>query len=125
LSKPGPLTYEERRIIQTHVSIGSKILSGSQYKLMQTAETVALFHHERWDGSGYPNGLSSRAIPMEARIVSIVDVYDALTNRRPYKDAWSKDDALKELWRCMGSQFDPVLVKLFISLVESDLASTG
>lgn len=125
LAKPGPLTYEERRIIQTHVSIGSKILSGSQYKLMQVAELVALYHHERWDGSGYPNGLRAQEIPVEARIVSIVDVYDALTNRRPYKEPWTREDALKELWRCMGTQFDPTLVKLFIKLVESDLAGTG
>lgn len=125
LTKPGPLTYDERRIMETHVSIGAKILSGSQYKLMQVAEMVALYHHERWDGSGYPKGLRSHSIPMEARILSIVDVYDVLTNHRPYKEAWSQDAALQEIKRCQGTQFDPALVKIFVDLVYSDLASAG
>lgn len=113
LLKPGKLNDEEWEIMKTHSAIGAQILSRGKHKLTKLAKTIALCHHEKWDGSGYPNGLSGSKIPLEARIVSIADCFDALTSERPYKQAWSIEDAMKEMDRVNGISFDPDLMKAF------------
>jgi putative two-component system response regulator len=113
LLKPGKLTDEEFDVIRTHTTIGAQLLSGSQAPLLQRAEEIALTHHERWDGSGYPNGLAGDRIPIAGRIVSVVDVFDALTHDRPYKDAWPIGEAVEEILRQAGRQFDPAVVEAF------------
>lgn len=115
LLKPGRLDAEEWATMKTHARIGHEILSGSQIPVLETAAQIALRHHERWDGSGYPDGLSGLAIPIEARIITIVDVYDALTHVRCYKPAWPEADAITEMQRLSGAQFDPDLLALFIN----------
>jgi putative two-component system response regulator len=110
LLKPGALTQEEFQIIRTHTTIGGNILSGGNSRLVQAAQEVALTHHERWDGAGYPRGLRAEEIPLFGRIVAVADVYDALTSTRPYKTAWSSADALVEIRSQAGSQFDPQIV---------------
>jgi putative nucleotidyltransferase with HDIG domain len=113
LLKPGKLTDEEFDVIRTHTTIGAQLLSGSQAPLLQLAEEIALTHHERWDGSGYPAGLAGDRIPIAGRIVSVVDVFDALTHDRPYKDAWPIGAAVEEILRQAGRQFDPAVVEAF------------
>ena len=103
----------ERAIIQEHPAIGGEILSMSQSELVQWAETIARTHHEKWDGSGYPLGLKGEEIPLVGRIVSICDVFDALTTRRPYKKPWTVEEAVAELEKGKGTSFDPGLVDLF------------
>ena len=117
LLKAGPLTVEERAIMQEHSTIGSQMLAGSTSEVMQLGARIALTHHERWDGTGYPAGLKGDAIPFEARIVSIADVYDALTSERPYKPAWSKDRAVATMIGARGTQFDPELLDVFVQEV--------
>ena len=116
LLKPGRLTSEESVVMQTHTTIGAALLSGGHSPLMQLAEEIALSHHERWDGKGYPQGLAGDAIPLGGRIVTLVDVFDALTHARPYKPAWPVADALAEMARGGGTQFDPHLLPLFLAL---------
>ena len=116
LLKPGNLTNEEFELIKTHTVIGGKILSNGQTQLLDLAEEIALCHHERWDGGGYPNQLRGDEIPLSARIVSVADVLDALTHERPYKQAWPVSKALKEIERCSGSQFDANVVKACLTL---------
>ena len=99
----------------THTTIGGQILTGSQWALLQTAENIALTHHERWDGTGYPAGLMGEQIPLVGRICAICDVFDALMSERPYKEAWSFDDALAAIQAERGRAFDPRLVDLFSS----------
>jgi response regulator RpfG family c-di-GMP phosphodiesterase len=118
LLKPGRFDPEERAIMETHASIGAEMLAGSSSPLIQLAETIARTHHERWDGAGYPAGISGEEIPLEGRICALCDVYDALTSRRPYKEAWSHEDALAEIRAQAGRQFDPQLVETFIGLLE-------
>ncbi|MEJ2576803.1 MAG: response regulator [Gammaproteobacteria bacterium] len=115
LLKPGRLDEEEWAVMQTHVHIGARILDGHPSELMQMAARIARHHHERWDGTGYPHGLAGEAIPIEARIVAVADVFDALTSRRPYKEAWPVETAVAELHRIAGSHLDPTLVNLFVS----------
>ncbi len=120
LLKPGKLTDEEFDVMRTHTSIGGELLEGliddfGEYAMINMGASVARAHHERWDGNGYPNRISGKSIPLEARIVSICDVYDALTSKRVYKDAWDHEDALKILRDGAGSQFDPDLVDVFLS----------
>ena len=117
LLKPGPLTVEERSIMQEHASIGSQMLAGSAIPVMQLGARIAMTHHERWDGTGYPMGLAREKIPFEARIVSVADVYDALTSERPYKAAWSQDRAVATMLGGRGTQFDPELLDVFIDRV--------
>jgi len=117
LLKPGPLTPNERTIMQTHASIGAEILSGSDDPLIAMAREVAMAHHEKWDGTGYPNGLAGDAIPEAARIVAIADVFDALTSERPYKKAWAVEEAIGFMRGQAGIQFDPRLLELFIGIV--------
>ncbi len=116
LLKPGSLTEEEWKEMKKHSAIGAKLLSGSSSKLMQVAELIARTHHERWDGTGYYNGLKGEEIPLYGRIVGICDVFDALVSERPYKNAWSVERALKEIKAWRGTHFDPKLVDLFLSL---------
>jgi putative two-component system response regulator len=110
LQKPGPLTPEERASMQRHAVIGAQILSGSPSPLLQTAERIALTHHERWDGRGYPNGLSGAAIPIEGRITSVADVFDALTSARPYKKPIPFPRAVEMVREGRGTQFDPAVI---------------
>ncbi|MBC8284660.1 MAG: response regulator [Nitrospinae bacterium] len=113
LLKNGKLTAEEWEIMKTHSKIGAQILSRGKHTLTKAAKTIALCHHEKWDGSGYPNGLNGTNIPLPARIVSIADCFDALTSERPYKVAWAVEDAVKEMDRVTGTSFDPELMKVF------------
>jgi cyclic di-GMP phosphodiesterase len=113
LLKPGRLTPEEFDVIKTHTLVGAKILSGAKTELLQLAEVIALNHHEKWDGSGYPNGLKGSEIPRVARMVAVCDVFDALTSARPYKEAWSIERAFDLLKAESGKHFDPDMVDLF------------
>ncbi|MHC1724576.1 MAG: two-component system response regulator [Syntrophobacteraceae bacterium] len=113
LLKPSSLDPNEWRIMQTHTTIGAEILSGHDSVLIRTAKTIALSHHEKWDGSGYPQGLSQYEIPLSGRIVAICDVFDALTSVRPYKRAWPVEEALQEIRRGTGVAFDPKVVDAF------------
>jgi putative two-component system response regulator len=124
LLKPGPLTSEEFEVIKTHTTIGSKILSGGTDPLLLTAEEIALTHHERWSGTGYPRGLTGEEIPLSGRIVAVADVFDVLTHDRPYKQAWTVEDTVTELRRCAGAQFDPKLIDAFLELTADPLAQS-
>jgi response regulator RpfG family c-di-GMP phosphodiesterase len=120
LLKPGRLTAEEFAVMTTHTTIGAGVLSGSKSHLLQVAEAIARSHHERWDGTGYPDGLAGEQIPVTARITSVCDVFDALISKRVYKDAWPVDAALAELERCAGTQFDPQTVSAFLRIAQRD-----
>jgi CHASE2 domain-containing sensor protein len=120
LLKPGPLTEAEWAAMREHTTIGGSILGGSPSALIQMAETIALTHHERWDGSGYPRGLRGEDIPLVGRICAICDVFDALTSSRPYKGPWSVTQALAECRRGRGTLFDPQLLDAFIALVSTE-----
>jgi putative two-component system response regulator len=117
LQKRGALDADERRIMQSHVEIGVRIIGEHQRGVLAVAHRVALGHHEKWDGSGYPTALAGEAIPFEARIVAIADVFDALTSERPYKKAWPVEEALKYLSDNRGGHFDPALVDRFLTLM--------
>jgi HD-GYP domain-containing protein (c-di-GMP phosphodiesterase class II) len=125
LLKPGRLTYEEFEQIKTHTTIGAEILSGSRSQLLGMAERIALTHHERWDGRGYPRGLAGEQIPLPGRIVAVADVFDALTHERPYKPAWSLQEAVAEIPSQAGGQFDPDVVGAFLQLDHQTLLSGG
>lgn len=124
LFKPGKLTPDEWEIMKTHTSIGAKILEKDEEPLIKLAHSIALSHHEKFNGEGYPNGLSGNNIPIEGRIVMLADVYDALTMKRPYKPAWSIADTTKFIKQSSGSQFDPDLVALFLTL-QDDFIEIG
>jgi response regulator RpfG family c-di-GMP phosphodiesterase len=117
LLKLGRLTDDEFAIMQRHTTIGHTILKDSASPLLQKAAEIALTHHERFDGSGYPHGLKSHGIPISGRICAIGDVFDALTSVRPYKHAWPVDAAVAEIARGAGAHFDPWLVKAFTSVI--------
>ncbi len=112
LLKPGKLTTDEYQQMQKHPLIGAEIIGECDSDLLKMAKAVALYHHEKWDGSGYPFGLSGEQIPVEARIVALSDVFDALTSARPYKQAWSIDETLQHIRAQKGKHFEPVLVDL-------------
>ncbi len=117
LLKPDKLNPAEYSIMRTHAAVGAELLSKSNIPHLQMAEEIARCHHEWWDGSGYPGGLSGNAIPLAARITALADVYDALTHKRPYKEAWPIDHALDEILRLKGKQFDPELTDMFLVLI--------
>ncbi len=121
LLKPGKLNAEEWKIMQSHTTIGDRILSGSSTELLELARQIAMTHHERWDGSGYPYNLKGEEIPLHGRIVALCDVFDALTSKRPYKKAWTVEDAMMEIRRSCGSHFDPRLVGLFEGILQDIL----
>ena len=120
LLKPGKLNAEEWAVMQQHTTIGGKILSGSDSSTLKTAEIIALTHHEKWDGSGYPNNLKGSDIPMPGRITAIADVFDALTSKRPYKDAFSMEKAFAIMKDGQGKHFDPDLLDAFF-VVKDDI----
>ena len=122
LKAPRKLTHEEWEIMKEHTAIGYKILSKNDSQLFQIAATVALHHHERWDGTGYPHNLAGENIPESARIVAIADVFDALTMQRPYKAPWPVDKAFETLTKDAGSHFDPKLVARFIEIKDEILS---
>ena len=117
LLTPEKLTDEEFDVIKTHPFIGANILTGSDHTLIEMAEKIALTHHEKWDGTGYPRGLKGEEIPLVGRICAVCDVFDALTSERPYKDAWSVERAHHELQRLAGTHLDAKLVDLFIEIL--------
>ncbi len=121
LKKPGKLTEEEFEIIKTHPSIGYKIFEKSDLDMLKISANLALNHHEKYDGSGYPNGLKEEEILLEARMLSIIDVFDAMTHKRVYKDAYSTKEALDYIRNQKGKHFDPELVDIFISNIEGIL----
>jgi len=114
LLKPAKLTPAEYDEMKKHSSIGARLLSGHDSDLLRVARNIALTHHERWDGGGYPLGLSGTSIPVAGRIAAICDVFDALTSPRPYKAAWPFDRAVAEIKKCRGSHFDPRMVQVFL-----------
>ncbi|WP_313030373.1 response regulator [Massilia alkalitolerans] len=114
LQKPGPLDPDEWKVMQSHVTIGAEIIGEHGGGMLALASQIALTHHEKYDGSGYPNGLRGEDIPLVGRIVAIADVFDALTSKRPYKKAWTEDEALTFLREQKGRHFDPALVDLFL-----------
>ena len=116
LLKPGPLDPDEWEEMKRHTTIGAELLAGSHSPVVQLGEVIALTHHERWDGSGYPHGLAGDATPLVGRISAIADVFDALISERPYKDAWDHQSAANEIASQAGRQFDPELVDLFLGL---------
>ena len=122
LLKPGKFEPEEWDIMKTHAEIGANILSGSESDLLSMASEIALSHHEKWDGSGYPKGLAGEDIPLVGRICAVADVFDALTSARPYKKAWTVDDAVKFMNEQSGLHFDPVLIEHFNKLLPEILA---
>lgn len=117
LLKPGKFDPEEWAIMQRHAVIGAEIIGDSKSELLTLARNVALTHHERWDGKGYPNGLAGESIPIEGRIAAISDVYDALLSKRPYKKPWPQEEAVAFIVRESGKAFDPTLVELFLRLL--------
>jgi putative two-component system response regulator len=117
LLKPGALSEAEMELMREHTTIGLRILAGGRSQLMKLAEEIALYHHEWWDGSGYPHRLQGPAIPRAARIVTVVDVFDALVHERPYKRAWPRTDALAHIEARAGTQFDPEVVRAFLDAV--------
>ncbi len=121
LLKPGKLDEKEWEIMRTHPAIGAKCLEGSSISMLQTAAVIALSHHERWDGNGYPSGLRQKQIPLEGRMLSIVDVFDALTTERPYKDAWPVEEAVKYIREAIGSQFEPKTTLIFLDNLDEFL----
>jgi putative two-component system response regulator len=119
LKKNGPLTLEERQEMQLHTELSDVILADEED--FKTARDVARWHHERWDGTGYPEGLAGEQIPFAARIVSVADVYDALVSRRSYKEPWPAADAIMEIRRQSGAQFDPKVVEAFVELYATNV----
>ncbi len=125
LLKPGRLDEEEFRAMRCHALRGSRMLEGGKTALVRMAETIARTHHERWDGAGYPYGLRGEEIPLVGRIVAVADVFDALTTERPYKRAWSVDEAVREIERGAGGHFDPEVVDAFLTALPEILVAMG
>jgi putative two-component system response regulator len=120
LLKPGSLTSEERATMQQHVDVGARLLARGRSKLINMAERIALTHHERWDGSGYPRGLAGDAIPLAGQIVAVADVFDTLISERPYKRAWPLEKAVAEMQRQSGRWFAPRLVSALMRVLAAD-----
>ncbi len=119
------LSREQFEVMKTHCTIGADLLAGTGVPLLDLAAEIALCHHERWDGLGYPRGLSGEAIPLSGRIVSVADTWDALTTERPYKSAWSEAEALVEVERNAGLQFDPEVVGAFLRTLRAQTGTGG
>lgn len=115
LLKPGALSPEEFAVMKKHAEHGFELLRGSESAVLQAAATIALAHHEKFDGSGYPHGVAGEAIPLFGRIVAVADVFDALTSERPYKKAWSIERSIDYLRDSAGSHFDPACVEAFLA----------
>jgi HD-GYP domain-containing protein (c-di-GMP phosphodiesterase class II) len=115
--KDGPFTPQERHIMQRHTIVGAGMLAGGGTQLVRIAEKIALNHHERWDGSGYPYGISGDDIPLEGRIAAIADVFDALTSPRRYKSAWTVEEAVSYIESESGKHFDPAVVDAFLAVL--------
>jgi len=115
LNKPGDLTAAEMSVVKQHTVLGYRILEGSDWPVLQRAAQVALSHHECWDGRGYPQGLVGTQIPLEARLVSLADVYDALISPRAYKPVWTDEHAVAAMRELRGAKFDPELFDLFVA----------
>jgi putative two-component system response regulator len=122
LLKPGKLTDEERSVMEMHTLHGFQILSGSDSELIRQAAEIAVSHHERWDGTGYPARVKGEAIPQFGRIAAVADVFDALTSARPYKPAWDTTEALAYVKACAGQHFDPACVQAFTDRFDDILA---
>jgi putative two-component system response regulator len=120
LLKPGRFEAHEFEQMKEHTVIGARMLEGSSFTVLKLAQIIAKSHHEKWDGSGYPEGLSEKQIPIEARIVALADFYDALTHERPYKKAWSTEETLEEILRQRGKHFDPDVVDAFIIMMTEE-----
>lgn len=116
LLKPGKLSPQEYEVMKTHAALGARLLAGSSSSVLQMATVIAESHHERWDGTGYPNRLAREAIPLVGRVVAVADVFDALTHDRPYKSAWPVEQAVAEIQSAAGSQFDPRVVAAFVTI---------
>jgi putative nucleotidyltransferase with HDIG domain len=114
LDKPGALDPAELEEIRAHPELGARMLRG--IRSMRMSLDCVLHHHERWDGGGYPHGLGGDEIPLEARILAVADAYDAMTSKRPYREPRTRDEALAEVERCAGSQFDPRIARAFLNL---------
>lgn len=125
LFKPGALTPEERRVMETHADLGWTILEGSKSKLLQMAADIAVSHHEKWDGTGYPKHLAGEAIPIAGRITALADVFDALMSVRPYKPAWPIDKACAFIAEGAGKHFDPACVEVFFRRFDEIAAIAG
>ncbi len=121
----GRLTAEQFEVMKTHCVIGHDLLDGTGVPLVQQAAEIALTHHERWDGTGYPQGLRGENIPLVGRVVAVADTWDALTHPRRYKDAWSRSDSLSEIRRSAGSHLDPRIVEVFVEMEAASLAAAG
>jgi hypothetical protein len=119
LLKPGALTADERAIVETHAEEGHRLLRGSSSSILDMGATIALSHHERWDGGGYPRGIAAESIPIEGRIVAIADVFDALTSHRVYRQAFSVERAVEMMLDQAGRHFDPVLLHKFMEVLDS------
>ncbi len=122
LLKPGRLTDEERSVMEKHCEIGADIISDHSSRLLQLAREAALSHHEKWDGTGYPNKLKGTEIPLIGRIAAVADVFDALTHKRPYKEAWEIDRAVSYIKESSGTHFDPELVEVFSKVLPEILS---
>lgn len=122
LLKPARLTVQEFEMMKMHTIIGARILSGGNSYMVRLAQIIALTHHERWDGTGYPRKLKGEAIPKAGRIVALADTFDALTHKRPYKEAWPYNKAVAEIKRQKGVQFDPDVVEVFLQMDKQMLA---
>ncbi len=124
LLKAGSLSSAEFEVVKEHTTFGANLLSGSQSKLIQMAETIALTHHENWDGSGYPKGLKGEDIPIEGRILAVADAFDSMTHDRVYRLAMSEDEAIEEIKAQAGKKFDPDIVNAFVELhIRANLTS--
>jgi putative two-component system response regulator len=119
LLKRGPLTPVELEIMKSHTLIGAKILDGSEATVLQLARAIALSHHERWDGNGYPSGLARTGIPLSGRIVALIDAFDAMTSDRPYRNALTVKRACEVIREESSGQFDPRLVAVFLSHLDA------